>query len=138
MHRNEQRFSLPAERMKIEPEFEEQEEGRWTARIPDLPMLVASGSTRHEAAVGLTVSGLRLLAERIEDHASETDSDEPSEIIAYIAAHEKVTAILREWIAQEGGNIPNAETIAAIEELENGGGMSFEGFEDMIAKLNAD
>jgi hypothetical protein len=123
--------------MKTEPEFEEKEEGGWTARIPDLPMLVARGRTRHEAAVGLTVSGLRLLAERIETRASETDDNEPSEIVGAIAARDSIVAILREMLAEASGNIPNAETIAALEELENGGGVSFEGFEDMLAKLHA-
>jgi hypothetical protein len=78
------------------------------------------------------------LAERIESQAFETDNDEPSEILHSIAAHDAVTAALIEWIAQEGGNIPNAETIAAIKELENGGGECFESFEDLIAKLKAD
>lgn len=40
--------------------------------------------------------------------------------------------------SEESGNIPNAETLAAIEEAEAGGGVSFEGFEDMLAKLHAD
>ena len=35
------------------------------------------------------------------------------------------------------GHTPNAETIAAIDELESGGGESFESF-DLITKLNAD
>ena len=52
--------------MKVEPEFEEQEDGNWIARMPDLPAVVGNGGSRHEAAVGLTVRGLHLLIERIE------------------------------------------------------------------------
>ena len=34
--------------------------------------------------------------------------------------------------------VPNAETIAAIEELERGGGKSFDSIEELMAELNAD
>jgi hypothetical protein len=36
------------------------------------------------------------------------------------------------------GDVPNAETIAAIEELEKGGGESFDSIEELMADLNAD
>ena len=36
------------------------------------------------------------------------------------------------------GDVPNAETIAAIEELERGGGKSFNSIEELMADLNAD
>jgi hypothetical protein len=35
-------------------------------------------------------------------------------------------------------DVPNAETIAAIEELERGGGKTFSGIEELMADLNAD
>ena len=128
--------------MKIEPEFEEQEDGNWIARMPDLPAVVGYGGSRHEAAVGLTVRGLRLLIERIESQAVETEDDEPSEILQSIAAHDDVTARLIQMIALvrsgKGDNIPNAETLAAIEELESGGGESASTVEEFFAKVSAD
>ena len=36
------------------------------------------------------------------------------------------------------GDVPNAETIAAIEELECGGGKTFDSIEELMADLNAD
>ena len=116
------------ERMKVEPEFEEQEDGNWIARMPDLPTVVGYGGSRHEAAVGLTVRGLHRLIERIESQAVETEDNEPSEILQSIAAHDDVTARLIQMIASvssgKGDNSPNAKTLAAIEELESGGGES--------------
>jgi hypothetical protein len=38
----------------------------------------------------------------------------------------------------QGRDVPNAETIAAIEELERGGGKSFDSIEELMAELNAD
>ena len=38
---------------------------------------------------------------------------------------------------EDDGDVPNAETIAAIEELERGGGKSFDSIEELMADLNA-
>jgi predicted RNase H-like HicB family nuclease len=126
--------------MNIEAEFEEQEEGHWIARIPDLPVLVAGGRTRHEAGVELTARVLRLLAERIQNRAFEIEDDQPPEIFQSIAALDDVAARLVEMVAltRKADNIPNEETIAAIEELESGGGESASSLEEFFAKLNAD
>ena len=86
--------------------------------------------------------GLHLLIERIESQAVETEDNEPSEILQSIAAHDDVNARLIQMIALvrsgKGDNSPNAETLAAIEELESGGGESASTVEEFFAKLNAD
>ena len=48
---------------------------------------------------------------------------------------ELVAAILKEL---QGGHIPNAETIAAMKELETNGGDSYSSVEELLARLNAD
>jgi hypothetical protein len=133
--------------MNIQPEFEREKDGNWVARLPDFPEVVGRGRTHHEAVVGLTVRGLRVLAERIE---SRSDlpwpgwklldlEDEPQRILESMMARDRLVERLVEILfGLEGSHTPNAETIAAIKELEAGGGESFENFEDLIAKLNAD
>jgi hypothetical protein len=39
---------------------------------------------------------------------------------------------------EDAGHTPNAETIAAIEELEAGGGKSFDSVEELMVELNCD
>jgi hypothetical protein len=53
---------LLRKQMNIQPEFEQEKDGRWVASIPG----VREGSTQHEAAVDLTVSALHVLANRIQ------------------------------------------------------------------------
>jgi predicted RNase H-like HicB family nuclease len=48
----------------IEPELEE--DGRWLAEVPQLPGVLAYGTTRDEAMSRAQVLALRVIAERLE------------------------------------------------------------------------
>ena len=52
--------------MKFTCEFEQETDGRWIAEIPDLPGVLAYGTTRAEAMDRAVALGLRVLAERLE------------------------------------------------------------------------
>jgi predicted RNase H-like HicB family nuclease len=47
-------------------EFEQEEDGRWIAEIPELPGVMVYGQTRHDAEVKVTALALRVLADRTE------------------------------------------------------------------------
>jgi predicted RNase H-like HicB family nuclease len=53
-----------SERFTIETEREE--DGRWIAEIPELPGVMAYGSTPEDAAAKATALALRVIADRIE------------------------------------------------------------------------
>jgi hypothetical protein len=126
--------------MNICTEFEN---GRWVATSPEVPELRAFGVTRHEAVVGVTVNALNLLAERVKsgDVDVADDSETLSLSLGRAVTHDDVAALVSGVLhALEDlcGDVPNAETIAAIEELERGGGKSFDSIEELMADLNAD
>ncbi|HYL83154.1 MAG TPA: type II toxin-antitoxin system HicB family antitoxin [Candidatus Angelobacter sp.] len=50
---------------KVETEIET--DGRWIAEIPDLPGVLAYGSTEKEAVASAQALALRVLADRIEE-----------------------------------------------------------------------
>lgn len=50
---------------KIETELEA--DGRWIAEVPDLPGVMAYGSTEKEAIIAAESLALRVLADRIEE-----------------------------------------------------------------------
>lgn len=52
--------------MKFSIECEREDDGRWLAEVPDLPGVMAYGSTAEEAQAKAQVLALRVLAERIE------------------------------------------------------------------------
>ena len=52
--------------MKYSVEFEQEEDGRWIAEVPDLPGVMVYGATREEAFRGVEALALRVLADRIE------------------------------------------------------------------------
>ncbi len=125
--------------MNIQPEFEREKDGRWIAMLPGFREVFGHGSTRHEAAVGLTVRALNVLADRVKTHRPAKVEDEPIGILLASAEGDELSQMLIELVfGLEGGHTPNAETIAAFEEYERNGGESFEDFDDLIAKLNAD
>ena len=57
-------MSLPH---KILIEFERETDGRWIAEIPELPGVMAYGSTRSEAAQAVKALALRVLADQLEE-----------------------------------------------------------------------
>ena len=66
--------------MNIHAEFGREEDGRWVAEIPRLPEARAYGSTRREAAIGVTIRAFHILAERVESGELKVE-DEPGAII---------------------------------------------------------
>lgn len=60
--------------MNLDIECEIEEDGRWLAEVPQLPGVLAYGSTRDEAMARAQVLALRVLAERLEHGESEPQS----------------------------------------------------------------
>jgi predicted RNase H-like HicB family nuclease len=52
--------------MKLTIETERETDGRWIAEVPELPGVLAYGSTKAEAVVKAEVLALRVLADRLE------------------------------------------------------------------------
>lgn len=103
--------------------------------------VVGYGSTRHEAAVGLTVRALRVLADRVK-HGQVEVEDEPVRIVLSEEGRRFVLDLSRLLsglvLLGPEGHTPNAETIAAFEEYERNGGKSFNSIDELMAELNAD
>lgn len=47
-------------------EIEQEDDGRWIADVPDLPGVMAYGSTREEATRNVQALALRVIADRLE------------------------------------------------------------------------
>lgn len=60
--------------MKFELECEREEDGRWLAEVPQLPGVLAYGSTADEAMSKAEVVALRVLADRLEHGESRPHS----------------------------------------------------------------
>ena len=54
--------------MDIRIETEQEEDGRWLAEVPELPGVLAYGTTADEAMAKAEVLALRVLAERLENN----------------------------------------------------------------------
>jgi predicted RNase H-like HicB family nuclease len=52
--------------MNFTIESEQEEDGRWLAEVPDLPGVLAYGTSRDEAISRAQVLALRVVAERLE------------------------------------------------------------------------
>ncbi|MCL4838696.1 MAG: type II toxin-antitoxin system HicB family antitoxin [Thermoanaerobaculia bacterium] len=52
--------------MESRVECEREEDGRWLAEIPELPGVLAYGSSRDEAMARARVLALQVLAERVD------------------------------------------------------------------------
>jgi predicted RNase H-like HicB family nuclease len=122
--------------MNTRAEFEQEKDGRWVATFPGVRGAVGYGSTRHEAAVGLTVSALHVLADRVESGDLKVQ-DEPVRILLSAAEDQLAGVLVGLVLGLESGHTPNAETIAAIEELERWWVRVSE-VEELMAELNAD
>jgi predicted RNase H-like HicB family nuclease len=67
--------------MKFDLESEREDDGRWLAEVPQLPGVLAYGTTRDEAMAKAQVLALRVLAERLEHGESR-----PQSISIFVAA----------------------------------------------------
>ena len=54
-------------------EFEQEEDGRWIADIPDLPGVMAYGTTKREAESKVQAIALRVIADTLERERATTD-----------------------------------------------------------------
>ena len=52
--------------MKFSIEYEQEEDGRWLAEVPQLPGVLAYGATLDEALTKTEALALRVLAEQLE------------------------------------------------------------------------
>ena len=55
-----------AETSGMRIEIEQEEGGRWLTEVPDLPGVMAYGTTREEAVARVKALALRVLADRLE------------------------------------------------------------------------
>jgi predicted RNase H-like HicB family nuclease len=60
--------------MKFEIECECEEDGRWLAEVPQLPGVLAYGSSADEAMAKAEILALRVLAEKLEHGESRPQS----------------------------------------------------------------
>lgn len=51
-------------------DFEQEEDGRWIAEIPELPGVLAYGETAAQAGTKAKALALRVIAERMEEESS--------------------------------------------------------------------
>ena len=56
----------PPDEESFTVDFEQEEDGRWLADIPELPGVMAYGKTRRDAEVAVVALALRVLADRTE------------------------------------------------------------------------
>ena len=56
--------------MNFYVEFEQEEDGRWIAEIPEIPGVLAYGATPLQAGARARALALRVLADRLENEAS--------------------------------------------------------------------
>ena len=52
--------------MKLTVEFEQEEDGRWIAEVPELPGVMVYGATWEESLAKVQAMALRVVAERLE------------------------------------------------------------------------
>ena len=67
--------------MHLSIEYEQEQDGRWLAEVPQLPGVLVYGATADEAMVKAETLALRVLAERLE-----TGESHPEPITITIAA----------------------------------------------------
>jgi predicted RNase H-like HicB family nuclease len=56
--------------MNFDVEFEQEEDGRWIAEIPDIPGVLAYGVTPLQAGARARALALRVLADRMENETA--------------------------------------------------------------------
>jgi len=60
--------------MNFDIECEREDDGRWLAEVPQLPGVLAYGTTRDDAMAKTQILALRVLAERLEHGESRPQS----------------------------------------------------------------
>ncbi len=59
--------------MNFHIEFEQEDDGRWIAEIPELPGVMVYGATRREAESKVQSLALRVIADRLDREQTTTD-----------------------------------------------------------------
>ena len=59
--------------MKLTVETEQEDDGRWIAEVPDLPGVLAYGTTESEARARAQALALRVVADRLEHGEASPD-----------------------------------------------------------------
>lgn len=67
--------------MKLTIEYEQEEDGRWIAEVPEMPGVIVYGATAEETAGKAEILARRVLAERLENGEAK-----PSDISISLAA----------------------------------------------------
>ena len=57
--------------MKLTLEYEQEDDGRWIAEVPELPGVLAYGDSAAEAMAKAEILALRVIADRLENGESE-------------------------------------------------------------------
>ncbi|MDN5848188.1 MAG: type II toxin-antitoxin system HicB family antitoxin [Nitrococcus sp.] len=57
--------------MNLSIEYEQEQDGRWLAEVPELPGVLAYGATAQDAMAKAEILALRVLAERLESGESQ-------------------------------------------------------------------
>jgi predicted RNase H-like HicB family nuclease len=60
--------------MQLQIELEREEDGRWIAEVPDLPGVMVYGSDRATAVAKVQALALRVIAERLEQNETASES----------------------------------------------------------------
>ena len=60
--------------MQLSVELEQEVDGRWLAEVPDLPGVLAYGTTREQALAQVEALALRVLADRLEHGETSPDA----------------------------------------------------------------
>jgi predicted RNase H-like HicB family nuclease len=59
-------FPPPPDAESFSINFEQEDDGRWLAEIPELPGVMAYGTTKQDAKIAAVALALRVLADRTE------------------------------------------------------------------------
>lgn len=59
--------SLPPDSESFRIVFDQEDDGRWLAEVPELPGVMAYGKNKADAEVAVTALALRVLADRTEE-----------------------------------------------------------------------
>ena len=60
--------------MNLHVEYEQEEEGRWIAEIPELPGVMCYGMSRKDAAAKVEALALRAMADRLNEGEMEAST----------------------------------------------------------------
>lgn len=63
--------------MRLTIEFDQEEDGRWIAEVPELPGVMVYGITQRDALLKVQTLALRVLADRLEHNEAVPGGDAP-------------------------------------------------------------